>query len=176
MEKEKKSTRMVDLKKKENVEIAEKIRDKVGLDKVKFSQNTNFSHGHKQRVRKIQFSSNNKFMTTISSDGCKLWRVGENVTGNDQIKEVVMIPFEGETFEDKDDDHFHAIISDNGQSLVVMRGTFNLDVYKVDMQREKFEHKDKVNLKREIIANKQDSSFEFDMATDTVHDMRFFED
>ena len=92
------------------------------------------------------------------------------------MKEIVMIPFEGETFEEKDDDHFHVCISDNGQSLVVMRGTFNLEVFKVDMQKVKFEIKDKINLKREIIANKQHGNFDIDMVRDTVHDMRFFED
>lgn len=173
---EKKRTKLVSLKKKENLETALAIREKVSLNKVTFSQNTIFEHGHKQRVRKIQFSSNNKFMATISSDCVKLWRVGDHVIGHEQVKEVVMIPFEGETFEEKDDDHFHVCISDNGQTLVVMRGTFNLEVFKVDMQKVKFEVKDKINLKREIIANKQQGNFDIDMVNDTVHHMRFFED
>jgi magnesium-transporting ATPase (P-type) len=80
---EKKQTKLVSLKKKENLATAVAIREKVSLNKATFSQNTIFEHGHKQRVRRIQFSSNNKFMTTVSSDCVKLWRVGDHVIGNE---------------------------------------------------------------------------------------------
>ena len=108
-------------------------------------------------------------MTTISSDACKLWRVGANLIG-----EVIMIPFEGDSKEDKDDDHFHCCASSCGTFVIVMRGAFSLDVYKVDAEGESFERKEKINLKREILAN-NNPGFEFDWNKDTVHDVRFLD-
>jgi hypothetical protein len=169
IEREKADTRIVNLKKQENIRVAEKVFQAVQLDKQLYFQNTSLQHGHKHRVRQIQFSANNKYMTTISSDACKLWRVGANLIG-----EVIMIPFEGESKEEKEDDHFHCCASSSGNFVIVMRGSFFLDIYKVDAEGERFERKEKINLKREILAN-NNPGFEFDWLKDTVHDVRFLD-
>jgi hypothetical protein len=108
-------------------------------------------------------------MTTISSDSCKLWRVGANLIG-----EVIMIPFEGESLEDRDDQYFHCCASGNGDQVIVMRGAFFLEVYTVDAEGVHFERKDKINLKREILAC-GNAGFEFDFVKDIVHDVRFLD-
>jgi hypothetical protein len=108
-------------------------------------------------------------MTTISSDSCKLWRVGANLIG-----EVIMIPFEGESREDREDEDFHCCASSNGDRVIVMRGSFGLEVFIVDPEGVNFERKDKINLKREILANNY-PGFDFDWNKDIVHDVRFLD-
>ena len=108
-------------------------------------------------------------MTTISSDSCKLWRVGANLIG-----EVIMIPFEGESLEDKDDQYFHCCASGNGDLVIVMRGAFFLEVYTVDAEGVNFDKKDKINLRREILAS-GNAGFDFDFVKDIVHDVRFLD-
>lgn len=105
------------------------IRDKVSKNKAIFSQNTVFPHGHKQRVRRIQFSQNNKLMTTISSDNVRLWRIGDTLIGK-----LLSIPLY-KRYEEKEDDHFFACISNDGKVLVLINGSFALDIVKIDMQK-----------------------------------------
>ena len=108
-------------------------------------------------------------MTSMSSDSCKLWKLGANLIG-----EVIMIPFEGEVKEDMYDDEFHCCPSNSGQNVVVMRGSFTLDVYIIDEENEKFEKKDTINIKREILAG-GNPGFNFVWRKDIVHDLKFFD-
>lgn len=43
-----------------------------------------------------------------------------------------MIPFEGESREDREDEDFHCCASSNGDRVIVMRGSFFLEVFIVD--------------------------------------------
>lgn len=109
-------------------------------------------------------------MTTISDDACKLWRVGANLFG-----EVLMIPFEGAKDLDEEDEHFHCCASNSGNMVVVLRGSFSLEVYLVDAEGEKFDKKDTINLKREILAN-GNPGFDFKWKKDEVYDIRFLDE
>lgn len=53
-----------------------------------------------------------------------------------------------------------------------MRGSFSLEVYTVDAEGEKFDKKDIINLKREILAN-GNPGFDFKLLKDIVHDIQF---
>jgi hypothetical protein len=57
----------------------------------------------------------------------------------------------------------------------VMRGSFSLEVYIVDAEGEKFDKKDTVNLKREILAN-GNPGFDFKWLKDVVHDIQFHDE
>jgi hypothetical protein len=111
-------------------------------------------------------------MATLSSDSCKLWRVGIRL-----IADIVSIPLDDLLQEEKDDDNFHCCVNNQGTSIVIMRGTFNLEIFAVDTEKETFVRKDKINLKREIIANRQMApGFEFDWSKETVFDLRYTDD
>lgn len=56
-----------------------------------------------------------------------------------------------------------------------MRGSFSLEVYNVDAEGEKFDKKDTINLKREILAN-GNPGFDFKWLKDVVHDIRFYDE
>lgn len=55
-----------------------------------------------------------------------------------------------------------------------MRGSFTLDVYIIDEENEKFEKKDTINIKREILAG-GNPGFNFVWRKDIVHDIKFFD-
>lgn len=92
-----------------------------------FFQNKTVDHRHQNRVRKIRFSKDGSIVT-LSSDCCKVWKVGQKVT------EAIMIPFEDAGNDHLDNDCFHLSISDDGNTVVVLRGTQNLEVFQVNVE------------------------------------------
>jgi hypothetical protein len=61
-----KGQRLKNLKMSDQVKSAQKVFESIQLDKTIFFQNTSLNHGHKQNLRRIKFSENNRYMTTIS--------------------------------------------------------------------------------------------------------------
>ena len=140
------------------------------LDKNSFFNNVTIKHGHKETIKHIAFSLNSNFMVSICKQSTKVWKVLQNIMGS-----FMTVP--QKDVSDKDDEVSRPLcaIDNLGENIIIYRGGLEFNLYQIH-DRNEYSKKDTVNLRKEILANGHEGTFEFAASRDSVDDVAFLGD
>ena len=159
--------RLQNLKQRRQLKQAQEVFNVVQLNKAQFFNNSKVKHEHQKRITSLQYSQNGAFMTSISHDVCKVWRIVNNLMGTHCV-----IPGNLDSDTTEETVAPVATVSDNGGLVALYRGKLHFQIYQIP-NAEEYKKQDTINLRREIIANGV-STFNFTPQRDRVTKMKFY--
>ena len=162
-----KEQRLVNLKVKKQLEVAETILTAVQTEREKFMQNYNMVHKHTGEVATLGISGNSEYLTSIAPNETNVWLIK-----NGMVQILVSIPRDEEP-----GNGFTAgvrplaCIDNSGTKVVIFRGGgLNLSVFDIK-DRKTFERKDTINVIKELAATGQPGFLV--TKEDIIHEIRF---